>query len=81
MPRHGSASDAAALVDRMGALLSSLGLPSRVDPVDLTSAWPYVGSDKKRVGSAVRLPVVTSPGQSRLERVRLDALHGALLPT
>jgi shikimate kinase/3-dehydroquinate synthase len=70
----------AALVDRAESLLHALGLPTRVDPAEIAASWPYVASDKKRAGSAVRLPIVESPGTARIERVRLDALRRALGP-
>jgi shikimate kinase/3-dehydroquinate synthase len=69
------------LVERARALLSALGLPAQVDRAELAASWPFVASDKKRAGSAVRLPVVTGPGECHVERVRLEALHGAVLPT
>jgi shikimate kinase/3-dehydroquinate synthase len=71
----------APLVDRARALLSALGLPARVDRGELAASWPFVGSDKKRAGGAVRLPVVTGAGECHVERVRLEALRGAVLPT
>jgi 3-dehydroquinate synthetase len=68
-------------VERARALFSALGLPTRVERSVLAAAWPYVGSDKKRAGSTLRLPVVAAPGEARVERVRLEALHLAVLPT
>ncbi|HEY8091086.1 MAG TPA: 3-dehydroquinate synthase [Polyangiaceae bacterium] len=68
-----------ALTDRVGALLAGLGLSMRPAGADLAGAWPHVASDKKRVGSGVKLPVVTAPGRSHIEVVRLDALRGAVL--
>jgi shikimate kinase/3-dehydroquinate synthase len=66
------------LVERAGALLSALGLPTRVEPAELLASWPFVASDKKRVHGAVRLPVVTGQGEARVEKVSLDALRRAL---
>jgi hypothetical protein len=40
-----------------------------------------VAADKKRAGGAVRLPVVVAPGEARVEQVRLESLHVAVLPT
>jgi shikimate kinase/3-dehydroquinate synthase len=71
----------APLVERARALLSSLGLPTRVEASELAASWPYVASDKKRAGSMLRLPVVTAPGEAHVEKVRVDALHVAVLPT
>jgi shikimate kinase/3-dehydroquinate synthase len=70
-----------ALVQRARALLSALGLPTAVDRAELAASWPYVGADKKRAGATVRLPVVAAPGESRIERVRLESLHVAAFPT
>jgi 3-dehydroquinate synthetase len=67
-----------ALLDRTRALLSALGLPAAVDRTELTAAWPYVATDKKRAGNAVRLPVLRAVGEAPIERVRLDALHAAI---
>ena len=69
------------LVQRARAVLSSLGLPTDVDRADLAASWPYVATDKKRFGMAVRLPVVVAPGESRVERVGLETLHVAVFPT
>jgi shikimate kinase / 3-dehydroquinate synthase len=68
-----------ALVERSTALFAALGLPTRVDRAELTASWPFVGSDKKRSGDSVRLPVVTAPGMARVARVELSALRGAVL--
>jgi 3-dehydroquinate synthetase len=70
-----------ALVERARALLSALGLPTRVERSELAASWPYVAADKKRAGSSLRLPVVAAPGEAMVERVRLEALHVAVLPT
>jgi shikimate kinase/3-dehydroquinate synthase len=71
----------APLVERARALLAALGLPSLVDRAELAASWAYVGSDKKRLRDAVRLPVVTAAGAARVERVTLDALRRAVLDT
>jgi shikimate kinase / 3-dehydroquinate synthase len=68
-----------ALVDRGAALFAALGLPTHVDREELTASWSFVGSDKKRSGDAVRLPVVTSAGASHVARVGLPALRDAVL--
>jgi shikimate kinase/3-dehydroquinate synthase len=70
-----------ALVDRARALVAALGLPSEVSRAELAASWPFVGADKKRSGASVRLPVVSAPGECRVEAVRLTALHGAVFPT
>jgi 3-dehydroquinate synthetase len=67
-----------ALVERARALFAALGLPTRRDPAELAASWPYVGSDKKRLGQTVRVPAVIAAGQARLERVPLETLRRAL---
>jgi shikimate kinase/3-dehydroquinate synthase len=69
-----------ALVDRAAALFAALGLPVHADPSEVTAAWPFVASDKKRSRDAARLPVVTGAGQSHVERIGLADLRSALLP-
>lgn len=66
------------LVERSSALFEELGLPSTVSAADVQAAWPFVGSDKKRGGSALALPVVTRAGQAHVERVALTALRDAV---
>ncbi len=68
----------AGMVERAAALLSRFGLPTTADPAEVAAAWPYVMSDKKRTLTAVKLPVVTAPGEGRVERVELEALREAL---
>jgi shikimate kinase / 3-dehydroquinate synthase len=68
-----------ALVDRGARLFAALGLPTHVDRAELTASWPFVGSDKKRSGDAVRLPVVSAAGMSHVTRVGLPALRDAVL--
>ena len=53
--------------------------PPRSKHAELAASWPFVASDKKRVHEAVRIPVVTGPGQARLEKVSLEALRRALV--
>jgi len=71
----------ASLVERGAALFGALGLPTRVEASELAAAWPFVASDKKRSRDAVRLPVVTGPGEARVERVAFGALRDAVLRT
>ncbi len=63
---------------RAAALLQRFGLPTTVASADLAAAWPWVASDKKRTQTAVKLPVVTGPGEARVERVELDVLRSAV---
>jgi shikimate kinase/3-dehydroquinate synthase len=65
---------------RAEALFARLGLPTRVDRATLEKAWPFVLVDKKRMGHAVKLPVVTGTGAGDMKRVEFDALRAALLP-
>jgi shikimate kinase/3-dehydroquinate synthase len=67
------------LVDRTRELVGRLGLPTSVTRSDLTAAWPFTASDKKRALTRIRLPVVASPGVSRIEKIELDALREAAL--
>ena len=68
-----------AAVDRCIELFASLGLPTAIDSAELAAAWPFVESDKKRGGGALRLPVVTSAGCAHVERVQLTRLRDAVL--
>jgi 3-dehydroquinate synthetase len=65
--------------ERARALFERFGLPTAIDAATVAAAWPYVMSDKKRALSALKLPVVTGPGEGRVERVELDALRAAVL--
>lgn len=65
--------------ERAAELLGRFKLPTTVDAAVLAAAWPYVMNDKKRTRTAVKLPIVTAPGEARVERVELDALREALL--
>ncbi len=67
------------LVERGAALFAGLGLPTHVEASELTASWPFVASDKKRQRDAVKLPVVTGPGESHVERVGLAELRAAVL--
>ncbi len=71
----------AALEQRAEAIFAALGLPTRVDHGELAASWPFVANDKKRTRDAVKLPVVTGPGESHVERVDLSRLKGAVLAT
>jgi shikimate kinase/3-dehydroquinate synthase len=69
------------LVDRSAALFAALGLPTHVDGAELKASWPFVGSDKKRAGDSVRLPVVSAAGESHVAHVPLASLRDAVLGT
>jgi len=67
-----------AVVDRTEALLTRLTLPTSVTRRELETAWPLVFTDKKRAGSAVKLPVVSAVGRATVERVSFAAFKAAL---
>jgi shikimate kinase/3-dehydroquinate synthase len=67
------------LVERGAALFAALALPTHVDRAELVASWPFVASDKTRSKDAVRLPVVTGPGKSRVARVEIATLRAAIL--
>ena len=46
---------------------------------DVASSFSFVGADKKRVASRIKLPVVRAAGQSSLELVELLAFREAAL--
>jgi shikimate kinase/3-dehydroquinate synthase len=67
-----------ALVHRVRALLTQIGLPTEAEPGELAAAWPFVQADKKRDGPSVALPVVRSAGLATVERVELECLRKTL---
>jgi len=64
---------------RARALLSRFGLPVEVDAGELAGAWPFVASDKKRAGDAVKLPIVEDVGRARVEKIPLAELRAYFL--
>jgi 3-dehydroquinate synthetase len=66
------------LVSRAAALFEALGLPTEASPADLAASWRFVGGDKKRTGTQIKLPVVTGAGASHVERVEMAALRAAV---
>lgn len=64
--------------ERAAALFEHFGLPTAGERATVDAAWRFVSSDKKRTLSAVKLPVVTAPGEGRVERVELAALRAAV---
>lgn len=64
--------------EQAAELLARFGLPTTVPEGDLAAAFPFVMTDKKRTLSAVKLPIVTSPGEGRIERVEIAALRAAV---
>jgi shikimate kinase/3-dehydroquinate synthase len=66
------------VLERVGALLSRLGLPTRATPADVTGAWRHTATDKKRTGGTLRWPVVTRIGEAHVHRVALESLREAV---
>jgi shikimate kinase/3-dehydroquinate synthase len=64
---------------RAKALFERLGLPTDASQDDLVAAWPFVLSDKKRVATTLKLPVVTSIGAGSVARMAIDALRAAIV--
>ncbi len=67
------------IVERVRSLLARLGLPVEVSRAELAASWPFVNADKKRAGSSLRLPVVTSAGEATLRTIPLAELQSAVL--
>jgi shikimate kinase/3-dehydroquinate synthase len=67
------------LVARAVALFAGLGLPTDVSSDDVAASWRFVGGDKKRVGTKIKLPIVTAAGASHVEKIEMSALRAALL--
>ena len=61
---------AAGVAARAKALFERLGLPTEASREDLVAAWPFVLSDKKRVATTLKLPVVTAIGAGSVARIR-----------
>jgi 3-dehydroquinate synthetase len=61
------------------AILARLGLPTSAAAGELAASWPFVASDKKRLGDEIRFPVVTEVGTCEIVRVKLDDLRRAAL--
>jgi shikimate kinase/3-dehydroquinate synthase len=68
------------LVARAGALFAALGLATETPAGEVAASWRFVSGDKKRAGNQIKLPIVTGPGRSHVERVPLAELRSALLP-
>ena len=66
------------LVARAVALFADLGLPTEATTEDLASSWRFVSGDKKRAGSKIKLPIVTAPGASHVEKIELTELRAAV---
>ena len=64
---------------RAKALFERLGLPTGASPEDIVAAWPFVLSDKKRVATTLKLPVVTSIGAGSVARLGIDELRFAVV--
>jgi shikimate kinase / 3-dehydroquinate synthase len=64
---------------RAKALFERLGLPTDASEQDVAAAWPFVLSDKKRVATTLKLPVVTTIGEGSVARLAIEALHDAVV--
>jgi shikimate kinase/3-dehydroquinate synthase len=64
---------------RASSLFQRLTLPTGVTREELTAAWPFVLSDKKRAATTLKLPVVTGAGRGAVAKVEIDALRAATL--
>ncbi|MDB5219720.1 MAG: 3-dehydroquinate synthase [Myxococcaceae bacterium] len=64
---------------RAKALFERLALPTEATRTELTGAWPFVLSDKKRAATTLKLPVVTSIGAGAVEPLAITALRDAVL--
>jgi 3-dehydroquinate synthetase len=69
----------APLVARVRVLLERLGLPTHLSRTELASSLAFVGTDKKRIASRLRLPVVRGPGEATVEPVEIEAFREAVL--
>lgn len=61
-----------ALIARVETVLVRLGLPGAPAESDLAAAASWVGTDKKRSGRSLRLPVVHEIGRSTVEKVPME---------
>ncbi len=68
----------AALATRAADLFRRMGLPTEVSRAELVASWSFVGKDKKRAGTSLRLPIVTAAGQSAIQSVPLRRLEQAV---
>ena len=64
---------------RAKATFERLGLPTEATRAELTAAWPFVLSDKKRAATTLKLPVVTAIGAGTVEALQIPALRDAVL--
>ncbi len=71
----------AALVGRARELLRRMGLPTDAPAAEIAASWAFVGRDKKRAGAAIRMPMVTAPGEAMVQSVPLRQLEQAVRAT
>jgi shikimate kinase/3-dehydroquinate synthase len=60
---------------RTKRLLASVGLPTEVSPDEMHGAARFIGADKKRRGSQIALPVVTSLGHADVRKIPPEVLR------
>ncbi|MDB4933386.1 MAG: 3-dehydroquinate synthase [Labilithrix sp.] len=64
---------------RAKAIFERLDLPTEATTAQLSAAWPFVLSDKKRASTTLKLPVVTGAGAGAVERLEIEALRRAVI--
>ncbi len=63
------------LGERLTELLSSLGLPHRLERAEVAAALPWLAHDKKRESNKVRLVVLAGIGEAKVHQIPLDQLQ------
>ena len=64
---------------RAKALFARLGLPTEASTEEVRAAWPFVLSDKKRVATTLRLPVVATVGEASVTRLPIAEFRDAVV--
>jgi shikimate kinase/3-dehydroquinate synthase len=70
-----------ALLSRTREILRALGLPTEPQRTEWSACFAFVGTDKKRAGSRIRIPAVHDAGAASVETITLEALREALRAT
>ena len=70
-----------AVVERLGRLLSAMGLPADLDSVLSEEAIDFVASDKKKRGSAIRFIVPGAPGETEIVPLTLETIRASVAPS
>ena len=69
----------AGIVERARSLFARLGLPVDANAGEIAASWTFVSADKKRLRDHLRIPVVTAPGESHVDRIALRDIQRAAL--